>query len=110
MNPTGLRVLLSDLDATLYTKNGSRFADISIADGKNITIEKRRDSLYVVPLVVTVNNPLALLTVGKDLLKGIEKSGMTMDYSFNIKSSVVKRAFAEERVSVDKFIEQLKKL
>ena len=83
--------------------NGRRIGRITL--NGEILIPRRRCSQVVVPLRVTLANPIAALGVFNKVRKG-DFSGVTVDYNVSVAALTSHRIFEQEGVSLEKLAQQ----
>lgn len=90
--------------ANAFVKQGGRKVARLSLDGE-VILPRRRCSQVVVPLRITLANPIAALSVFNRLRKG-DFSGITVDYDVEVKALASHRSFGCENVSLEELAQQ----
>lgn len=91
-------------DATAFIRHNGRKIGRLTLDGE-VVLPRRRCSQVVVPLRITLSNPVAALALLNKLRKG-DFSGVMVDYSVTIATLVSHRVFEQKDVSLEHLAKQ----
>lgn len=91
-------------DATAFIRHNGRKIGRLTLDGE-VVLPRRRCSQVVVPLRITLSNPVAALALLNKLRKG-DFSGVMVDYSVTIATLVSHRVFEQKDVSLEQLAKQ----
>ncbi len=90
--------------ANAFVKQGGRKVARLSLDGE-VLLPRRRCSQVVVPLRITLANPIAALSVFNRLRKG-DFSGITIDYEVSVAAFASHRHFESQNVSLEELARQ----
>lgn len=91
-------------DATAFIRHNGRKIGRLTLDGE-VVLPRRRCSQVVVPLRITLSNPVAAFALLNKLRKG-DFTGVMVDYSVDIATLVSHRTFEQKDVSLEQLAKQ----
>lgn len=91
-------------NATAYIRHDGRKIGRLTLDGE-VILPRRRCSQVVVPLRITLSNPMAAFSLLNKVRKG-DFSGVTIDYNVTIAALVSHRTFERKDVSLEQLAKQ----
>ena len=102
-NATRSTISIEDLTATLYKlKDGMRFADVVISEP--VSVGPMTSEKVIIPLQLTLANPLALLIGGIDQ----DMSNYTADVDMTVRKGAFKKKIHEERIPLKELLDKVK--
>lgn len=109
-NNSGLNIVLTDLSASLFNKNGKKVADIALGTKKGEkkpTLHRKTSEQVEIPLKVDFDNPLSALTLLAMSVDDFGEKGYTVDYDLTLKAGCLKKRFSENEVPVKELVKKL---
>ena len=102
-NPTSSEIKISNISGTLF-RDGSKFADIKLI--KPTPIPPQAESVIILPLKITFNDPLSLIVMGTNITTW-DQNNFTADITVSAEDGILRKNFNKKGIKLNKYIKNI---